>query len=162
MKTYGLIVADNGSNWSFGGTTDRRWTDTMVDQLGQIPASAFQAVDGSCLMASPSPARAAAGDAGARPRVRAPNHPALTPPARIRGGRLIVVGLGRPELHPRRVGEQALAGAEHDRVRRPVSSARLEPIGAPIAALISGAKPNPAAVTPRPRRRSRRGSARPR
>src|SRR5579875_2426750 len=148
MKTYGLIVADNGSNWSFGGTTDRRWTDTMVDQLGQIPASAFQAVDGSCLMA--------------RPSVRAPNHPALTPPARIRGGRLIVVGLGRPELHPRRVGEQALAGAEHDRVRRPVSSARLEPIGAPIAALISGAKPNPAAVTPRPRRRSRRGSARPR
>ncbi len=50
MKTYGLILADNGSNWYFGGTTDRRWTYTMVDQLKQIPADAFQAVDESCLM----------------------------------------------------------------------------------------------------------------
>jgi hypothetical protein len=50
MKTYGLILADNGSNWFFGGATDRRWTYTMVDQLKQIPARAFQAVDESCLM----------------------------------------------------------------------------------------------------------------
>ena len=50
MKTYGLILADNGSNWYFQGTTDPRWTYTMVDQLKQIPASAFQAVDESCLM----------------------------------------------------------------------------------------------------------------
>ena len=41
MKTYGLILADNGSNWYFQGTEDRRWTYTMVDQLKQIPASAF-------------------------------------------------------------------------------------------------------------------------
>jgi hypothetical protein len=50
MKTYGLILADNGSNWYFQGTADRRWTYTMVDQLKQIPASAFRAVDESCLM----------------------------------------------------------------------------------------------------------------
>jgi hypothetical protein len=50
MKTYGLILADNGSNWFFQGTTDPRWTYTMVDQLKQIPASAFQAVDESCLI----------------------------------------------------------------------------------------------------------------
>lgn len=50
MKTYGLILADNGSNWYFQGTADRRWTYTMVDQLKQIPAGAFQAVDESCLM----------------------------------------------------------------------------------------------------------------
>jgi hypothetical protein len=50
MKTYGLILADNGSNWYFQGTTDRRWTYTMVDQLKQIPADAFQAVDERCLM----------------------------------------------------------------------------------------------------------------
>ena len=37
MKTYGLILADNGSNWYFQGTTDRRWTYTMVDQLKAIP-----------------------------------------------------------------------------------------------------------------------------
>jgi hypothetical protein len=50
MKTYGLILADNGSNWYFQGTSDRRWTYTMVDQLKQIPARAFRAVDESCLM----------------------------------------------------------------------------------------------------------------
>jgi hypothetical protein len=52
MKTYGLILADNGSDWYFQGTTDPRWTYTMVDQLKQIPASAFQAVDESCLIVS--------------------------------------------------------------------------------------------------------------
>jgi hypothetical protein len=54
MKTYGLILADNGSNWYFGGTADRRWTDTMVDQLKQIPADAFQAVDERCLAIAPN------------------------------------------------------------------------------------------------------------
>jgi hypothetical protein len=49
MKTYGLIVADNGSNWFFQGTADTRWTYDQVDQLKQIPASAFQVVDESCL-----------------------------------------------------------------------------------------------------------------
>jgi hypothetical protein len=52
MKTYGLILADNGSNWFFQGTADRRWSYTMVDQLKQIPAAAFQAVNESCLMVS--------------------------------------------------------------------------------------------------------------
>jgi hypothetical protein len=52
MKRYGLILADNGSNWYFQGTTDRRWTYTMVDQLKAIPAREFQAVNESCLMVS--------------------------------------------------------------------------------------------------------------
>jgi len=52
MKTYGLILADNGSNWYFQGTTDSRWTYTMVDQLKAIPAREFVAVDESCLMVS--------------------------------------------------------------------------------------------------------------
>jgi hypothetical protein len=52
MKTYGLILADNGSNWFFQGAADKRWTYTMVDQLKAIPADAFQAVDESCLMDS--------------------------------------------------------------------------------------------------------------
>jgi hypothetical protein len=54
MKTYGLILADNGSNWYFQGTADRRWTYTMVDQLKAIPARAFQAVDESCLRVHPN------------------------------------------------------------------------------------------------------------
>jgi hypothetical protein len=52
MKTYGLILADNGSNWYFQGTADRRWTYTEVDQLKAIPANQFVAVDESCLMVS--------------------------------------------------------------------------------------------------------------
>lgn len=52
MKTYGLILADNGSNWYFQGTADMRWTYSQVDQLKQIPASQFVAVDESCLMVS--------------------------------------------------------------------------------------------------------------
>jgi hypothetical protein len=58
MKTYGLILADNGSNWFFGGTTDPRWTYTMVDQLKQIPAGAFQAVNESCLIVNPNSGQA--------------------------------------------------------------------------------------------------------
>ncbi|HUY17104.1 MAG TPA: hypothetical protein VMV11_06035 [Acidimicrobiales bacterium] len=54
MKTYGLIIADNGSNWYFQGTADGRWTATDVDQLKQIPASQFVAVDESCLIVSPN------------------------------------------------------------------------------------------------------------
>ena len=49
MKRFGMIVADNGSDWYFQGTVDRRWTYRFVDQLKQIPASAFVAVDeGAC------------------------------------------------------------------------------------------------------------------
>jgi hypothetical protein len=47
LKTYGLIVADNGSDWYFQGTVDPRWTNALLDQLKGIPASAFVAVDAS-------------------------------------------------------------------------------------------------------------------
>jgi hypothetical protein len=45
MKRYGLIVADNGSDWFFQGTVDPGWTNSLMDQLKRIPASAFVAVD---------------------------------------------------------------------------------------------------------------------
>jgi hypothetical protein len=44
LKRYGMIVADNGSNWFFSGTSDRRWDDESLDQLKRIPGSAFQVV----------------------------------------------------------------------------------------------------------------------
>jgi hypothetical protein len=44
LKRFGLIVADNGSNWFFGGSSDRRWDDENLNQLKQIPGSAFQVV----------------------------------------------------------------------------------------------------------------------
>jgi hypothetical protein len=58
MKHYGLIVADNGSNWFFQGTTDAGWDvgpyPAMISDLKRIPASAFEAVDESALMADPN------------------------------------------------------------------------------------------------------------
>ncbi len=44
-KTYGLIVADNGSSWFISGATDSRWNDTDLDQLKSVPGNAFEAVD---------------------------------------------------------------------------------------------------------------------
>jgi hypothetical protein len=51
MKTYGLMLADNGSAWYFQGTSDTRWKNKegMLDELKRIPASAFEAVDVSSL-----------------------------------------------------------------------------------------------------------------
>ena len=47
MQQYGLILADNGSNWYFQGTTNSHWTNGLLDQLKSIPASEFEAVDES-------------------------------------------------------------------------------------------------------------------
>ena len=45
LKHYGLIVSDNGENWFFSGTSDRRWDDPNLRQLyEQIPGSAFEVV----------------------------------------------------------------------------------------------------------------------
>jgi len=54
MKKYGLIVADNGSNWFFQGTAEDGWNTMMLDQLKSVPARAFEAVDESSLMVSAS------------------------------------------------------------------------------------------------------------
>ena len=45
MQRYGLIVADNGSNWFFQGAPDPRWNDEDLDQLKSIPGTAFEVVD---------------------------------------------------------------------------------------------------------------------
>ncbi|MCW2756102.1 MAG: hypothetical protein JWQ32_3513 [Marmoricola sp.] len=49
MKKYGLVLADNGSDWYFGGEQNARWPDRLIADLKKIPASAFQAVDTSSL-----------------------------------------------------------------------------------------------------------------
>ena len=45
LKKYGLIVADNGSNWFITGATDSRWDDDDLNQLKNVPGSAFEVVD---------------------------------------------------------------------------------------------------------------------
>jgi hypothetical protein len=45
LKRYGMIVADNGSNWYISGATDSRWNDADLDQLKSVAGSAFEVVD---------------------------------------------------------------------------------------------------------------------
>jgi hypothetical protein len=45
MQRYGLIVADNGSNWFFQGAPDPGWNDDDLNQLKSIPGTAFDVVD---------------------------------------------------------------------------------------------------------------------
>lgn len=47
MKKYGMLVADNGSNWYFqgeGGRASKCWNDNDLDQLKNVPGSAFEVV----------------------------------------------------------------------------------------------------------------------
>jgi hypothetical protein len=41
---YGFIVADNGSDWYFSGSTDPRWNDNDLNRLKRIPGTAFQVI----------------------------------------------------------------------------------------------------------------------
>lgn len=45
LKTYGMIVADNGSNWYISGEPNPLWNDEALGDLKQIPGSAFDVVD---------------------------------------------------------------------------------------------------------------------
>lgn len=45
MQRYGLIVADNGSNWYFQGAPDPGWDDDDLNQLKSVPGTAFEVVD---------------------------------------------------------------------------------------------------------------------
>ena len=55
-KRYGLIVADNGSPWYMSGVPDERWDNDVLHTLGDVPGSAFEAVDASGLMVDPGSA----------------------------------------------------------------------------------------------------------
>lgn len=44
LKTYGMIVADNGSNWFISGAPDPRWSDDELNTLKQVQGSNFEVV----------------------------------------------------------------------------------------------------------------------
>jgi hypothetical protein len=44
LKTYGMFVADNGSNWYISGAPDARWDDEQLNTLKSVPGSAFEVV----------------------------------------------------------------------------------------------------------------------
>ena len=49
LKEYGMIVADNGSNWYLGGVPSPRWSNEQLHALHRVPGSAFEVVDGTKL-----------------------------------------------------------------------------------------------------------------
>src|SRR3990170_3081682 len=60
LKTYGLILADNGSPWYISGAPDEGWDNDLLHQLGQVRGSDFEVVDASILMVDPDSGQAAA------------------------------------------------------------------------------------------------------
>jgi hypothetical protein len=44
LKRYGMLVADNGSDWYVSGAPDRRWSNDQLHTLHRVPGSAFEVV----------------------------------------------------------------------------------------------------------------------
>ncbi len=55
LKTYGMLVADNGSDWYVSGDHDPRWNDDALGDLKRIPGSAFEAVYTGEILRTPPP-----------------------------------------------------------------------------------------------------------
>ena len=49
LKRYGLIVADNGSDWFISGAPDRRWDNDQLARLRGITGRDFEVVDARAL-----------------------------------------------------------------------------------------------------------------
>ena len=50
MKSYGIVLADNGSNWFVSGTPDERWDNDLLHELDVLTGGDFEAVDLAGLM----------------------------------------------------------------------------------------------------------------
>jgi hypothetical protein len=44
LKKYGMLMADNGSNWYISGAPDDRWDDDVLSELKDIAGSNFEAI----------------------------------------------------------------------------------------------------------------------
>jgi hypothetical protein len=53
MKTYGMLLADNGSAWYVTGAPDSHWNDDDLHLLGSITGADFEAVDTSSFFNGP-------------------------------------------------------------------------------------------------------------
>ena len=50
LKTYGMMVADNGADWYVGGSPDPRWDDEALSAIRAVKGSDFEVVDSSYLV----------------------------------------------------------------------------------------------------------------
>lgn len=44
LKKYGMILADNGSNWAVAGSPDPLWNDSDLHDMSSVPGNAFEVV----------------------------------------------------------------------------------------------------------------------
>jgi hypothetical protein len=49
LKRYGMILADNGSDWFISGAPDERWNNAVLRELRRVRGSDFEAVDAAPL-----------------------------------------------------------------------------------------------------------------
>ena len=45
LKEYGMIVADNGSDWYISGEPNKHWNNDALHTLGQVEGRYFEVVD---------------------------------------------------------------------------------------------------------------------
>ena len=50
LKKYGMMVADNGSDWYVGGAPDSRWDDEALHALDGVTGGDFEVVDSRALL----------------------------------------------------------------------------------------------------------------
>lgn len=53
MKTYGIILADNGSSWYISGAPSESWDNDILHEMDNVLGSNFEAVNVSSLMVNP-------------------------------------------------------------------------------------------------------------
>jgi len=128
MQHYGLILADNGSNWFFSGTEDAAWPDRLLSELKTIPASQFDAVDESAVMIDPNSAaaRSCGGRAATGQGSAGTAHRGLRiPPVQCSVPLVTTKGLGRPAVRnaaprpPRKTAALAQAWPRSSQALRP-------------------------------------------
>jgi len=62
LKTYGMMIADNGSSWYIQGAPDSRWSDDDLHNLSALKGSDFEVVGVSGMMVNANTGQAATCD----------------------------------------------------------------------------------------------------
>jgi hypothetical protein len=69
LKTYGMILADNGASWFISGVPNSNWNDDELHQLTRVIGADFEAVDESSLMVDPNSAAVRSGSSTPSPAI---------------------------------------------------------------------------------------------
>ena len=68
MKTYGIILADNGASWFISGVPDERWDNDVLRELRTVHGADFEAVDSASIMVDVDSGRVACRPSGPQMR----------------------------------------------------------------------------------------------